>query len=97
MPNIDDLKKMFPHAVEATLDYWGDECDEFEPECYCCKAWQELREAWIHATVGKHQANQWIISNWPLWTPITCVREDAEPIYTGAKDGDDRTVRPSTD
>jgi len=21
------------------VDYWGVQCDDFEPECHCCKAW----------------------------------------------------------
>ena len=21
------------------VEYWGVQCDDFEPECHCCKAW----------------------------------------------------------
>lgn len=26
---------------EAIKDYWGERCDEYEPECPTCKAWHE--------------------------------------------------------
>jgi hypothetical protein len=27
---------------QAIEDYWGERCDDFEPECECCLAWNEL-------------------------------------------------------
>lgn len=28
------LKKHYPLIVEALIDYWGEPCEDFEPECY---------------------------------------------------------------
>lgn len=25
--------------VEAITEWWGPRCEDFEPECFCCKAW----------------------------------------------------------
>jgi len=22
------------------VDYWGAQCEDYEPECLCCKAWK---------------------------------------------------------
>lgn len=27
---------------EAITNWWGVRCDEFEPNCPCCKAWAEF-------------------------------------------------------
>ena len=29
------------HVLEAIIAHWGERCAEFEPECHCCKAWQQ--------------------------------------------------------
>ncbi|MDE2106920.1 MAG: hypothetical protein KGL39_57430 [Patescibacteria group bacterium] len=27
---------------EAVTEQWGERCPEFNPECWCCKAWAEV-------------------------------------------------------
>ena len=27
---------------EALVDYWGEQCPDYNPDCACCQAWAEL-------------------------------------------------------
>lgn len=29
---------------EALTEYWGPQCSDFDPDCFCCQAWAELDE-----------------------------------------------------
>lgn len=30
---------------EALVDYWGEQCPDYDPDCTCCQAWAELSNA----------------------------------------------------
>jgi len=39
--------------AEAITEAFGERCEDFEPECYCCKAWAEYdRLAALATTEG---------------------------------------------
>lgn len=29
------------YVREAVVEHWGERCSDFEPECFCCKAWAQ--------------------------------------------------------
>jgi hypothetical protein len=39
---IRGIKRKVPKMaipIANMVEYWGVQCDNFEPECHCCKAW----------------------------------------------------------
>jgi len=39
---IRGIKRKVPKMaipIANMVEYWGVQCDDFEPECLCCKAW----------------------------------------------------------
>lgn len=37
-----ELTERAPLLCEAITEAFGERCEDFEPECWCCKAWAEL-------------------------------------------------------
>jgi len=40
---IRGIRRPVPKIAEPLVqmvDYWGPECDDFDPGCACCQAWQ---------------------------------------------------------
>lgn len=33
------------YIAEAMVGYWGPQCDDFDPGCECCLAWQEYMDS----------------------------------------------------
>jgi hypothetical protein len=39
---IRGIKRKVPKMaipIADMVEYWGVQCDDFEPKCHCCKAW----------------------------------------------------------
>ena len=32
------------------LDYWGEKCEDYHPECYCCQAWKLFEKLGVAPT-----------------------------------------------
>ena len=39
---MSDLTERAPLLCEAITEAFGERCEDFEPDCWCCRAWAEL-------------------------------------------------------
>ena len=44
---------------EAIIDYWGEKCQNFDENCFCCQAWKEYEELLTRAISWK-KINEYI-------------------------------------
>ncbi len=35
---------------EFTVQHWGEKCSEFDPACFCCKAWKRYADEYNAVT-----------------------------------------------
>lgn len=39
------MERHYPIVAEAIEEAFGERCLDYEPECFCCRAWAEYDEA----------------------------------------------------